>query len=237
MKLILKILLILLITSIGYSQSREKVHIEQKSSGIIVNITDLYANCSAKYQSSIEIEDNQIFVIFFDISAQKARCNCLIDLIIQANQIPSGEYKLVIKKNEFKKFGYARDTSLILYTQNIKIKANNVRMLSTNIIEQSECKKTTEKSNEKSYLKEIVVSPNPANSTFNLTLELQEDCDATIQLFNMLGKQVFSTSKTGLSKGISNISISVKDLNPGIYIGKITTSYGKSYNFRLTWSK
>jgi len=110
-------------------------------------------------------------------------------------------------------------------------------MLSTNIIEQSECKKTTEKSNEKSYLKEIVVSPNPANSTFNLTLELQEDCDATIQLFNMLGKQVFSTSKTGLSKGISNISISVKDLNPGIYIGKITTSYGKSYNFRLTWSK
>lgn len=237
MKVLSKIILFLLVISIGYGQNHEKVHIEQKDAGIIVNISDLYSNCSSKYQSYIEIEGNQIFIIIYDISNQKARCNCYIDLTIQVNQIHSGDYKLTIRKNEYKKFGFSKDTAYILHTQNIRIKSNNARMLSANTIEQSECKRTPDKSVSKAISKEIIVSPNPANSTFTILLDLQEDCEATIQLFNMLGKQVFSTNKTGLSKGANNISVTVRDLNSGIYIGKVITSYGKSYNFRLTWSK
>ncbi len=239
MKVTFKILFVffICITSL-FSQPREKIHIEQKASRILIFVNDLFTNCAARYSSDIDIDENNIYVTFFDISNQKARCNCYIDLTIQVNQIPSGEYKLFVQKREFKKFGYAKDTTTTLFTQNIKVKPNNTRVMASNSIEQSDCKKTQERiKNEPGTSKEVIVNTNSTNSTITLLFDLPEDCDINVQLFNMLGKQIFSTNKNGLSKGTNSVTLSVKDLNTGIYIGKITTNSGQTYNFRLNWSK
>lgn len=217
-------------------QNRERIHIEQKSDGIIISVLDLYTNCASKYSMNVNVEESLILVNFYDISTQKARCNCYIDLSMHVNQIPPGDYKMIIQKNEFKRYGYTKDTSFIIHTQNLKVKSNNTRMMLANKIEQSDCKKQ-ERSIEKNISKEISVLTNPLNSTFTIILELSEDTDVNIQLLNMLGKQVFSTTKTGLTKGMNNLTINAKDLNPGIYIGKVTTESGKMYSFRLSWSK
>ncbi len=239
MKVASKILLLFLVcfTSL-FSQTREKIHIEQKGSRILIFVNDLYTNCASKYSSDIDIQDNNIYVSFFDISNQKARCNCYIDLTIQLNQIPSGEYKLFVQKREFKKFGYARDTTTNLFTQNIKVRSNNTRIMASNSIEQSDCKKSQERTkNEPETNKEVIVNTNLSASTITLLFDLPDDADINVQLFNMLGKQIFSAYKNGLSRGTNSVTFSVKDLNTGIYIGRITTNSGQTYNFRLNWSK
>jgi len=239
MKVSFKILFFFLISIFSlFSQTREKIHIEQKGSVVLIFVNDLYTNCASKYLSDIDIDENTIYVTFFDVSTQKARCNCYIDLTIQANQIPSGEYKLIVQKREFKKYGYSKDTTTTLLVQNLKVKSNNTRIMAFNSIEQSDCKKTQERTkNETGVSKEVIINTNSANSAVTLLFVLPEDSDVNIQFFNMLGKQVFSTYRSGLQKGTNNITLSVKDLNTGIYIGKITTNNGLTYNFRLNWSK
>lgn len=238
MKLLFYILLFCSATASLLSQGKERFQIDTQKGAAIVRNFDLLANCSSKYTASVSVEKNKITITQIDISSQKEKCNCLIDLDITVNQLSAGDYKILVLREELKKYGYSKDTVFQVYSTDIKIKSNGNRLQSAFSVDQSDCKNQQQKhSNSKSSENSVAAYPNASSSTISLNFELQKDGDVTIQLFNYLGKQVTSFQRNNLSAGSNTVSISAKDLQPGMYIGKLITSSGRISTFRLTWSK
>ncbi len=231
-------ILILLFTSIeSYSIVRERFHVEVKGSSLSIRNTDVTVNCAAKFTASVEFSLNRIEIIQTDVSTQKMRCTCQVDLDIFLNQVNPGEYRLVIMREELKKYGYPKDSIYVVHSSDVKIRGTGSRLRSGITIEQSECKHLAGRGANKSLENEIVVLPNLTNSTITLNFELQRDGDVTIQLYNFLGKKVATHQRNALSAGYNTLILPTKDLPPGLYIGKLTTSNGRVSTFRLTWSK
>lgn len=68
-------------------------------------------------------------------------------------------------------------------------------------------------------LMEVAVSPNPFNEELNINLNLSEGNEATIQLFDMLGKETNVPSFTdNFDAGINQIKLNTSQLNKGIYL-------------------
>lgn len=223
-------------STVLFSQGKERFQIEVQGNSIIIHHFDLNANCSAKFNANVNIDKNKIIVSETDVSSQKTRCNCNMDLVIQVNRIPQGDYKLIVERDEYKKYGYSKDTSVILHSSDVKIKSSGSKLLPAVSVEQTECKSQQNKA-VSPKANEVLVYPNPSSSNFTLNFELIKDADVTIQLYNFLGKLVTSFQRSGLTAGSNSVTFSAKDLQPGMYIGKLITSNGRVINFRLSWSK
>jgi hypothetical protein len=63
---------------------------------------------------------------------------------------------------------------------------------------------------------EISVYPNPASQSVNIKLATDKDNNYSISIFNIMGKQVY-TSNGNYAEGSHEISVDVKDLSNGIY--------------------
>ncbi len=64
--------------------------------------------------------------------------------------------------------------------------------------------------------------PNPSNGTFQLLYALDKVSECTIQLFDLAGKEVYSSRTTGKS-GINEFKVDGKNLSKGMYMIKLTT--------------
>lgn len=63
----------------------------------------------------------------------------------------------------------------------------------------------------------VTVFPNPASDISNIQLELMETANVTVEIYNTVGKLVFSNSTQNLTQGQYNYSIDVSDFSSGIY--------------------
>lgn len=73
--------------------------------------------------------------------------------------------------------------------------------------------------------KDITVRPNPTSNQF--TVELAENTEANVQLFNLLGQEVYSAKVNQPA-----ISINVTDFNPGIYMLRVSQN-GNVYTSKV----
>lgn len=67
------------------------------------------------------------------------------------------------------------------------------------------------------------VAPNPANTSFNVTFQLNENKDVTIDIYNALGQKVRTQNTKGVA-GENTLSIKTEDLSNGAYFLKINNS-------------
>lgn len=65
---------------------------------------------------------------------------------------------------------------------------------------------------------DIQISPNPFNSTFELSVNLMQDEKARMVIYNPLGMKVKELKECNFSKGINKISFDCNDLAPGVYL-------------------
>ncbi len=67
----------------------------------------------------------------------------------------------------------------------------------------------------------ISLFPNPTTDFVQLELNMETSNDLVIDMFDMTGKQVRSTSMANLTAGTNNVRVNVQDLNPGLYVVNI----------------
>lgn len=72
------------------------------------------------------------------------------------------------------------------------------------------------------------VYPNPASSLTNIDFSLTQKDNVTIEVFNKIGKQVFSATEADLAPGAHNYTINTEGYAKGIYMVSIKTSAGSS---------
>lgn len=73
------------------------------------------------------------------------------------------------------------------------------------------------------------VFPNPFSNSFSVTVNLKEEGEASVKIYDELGKMCVSQSKGVLSKGVNKLEFNNLNLSPGVYmvemkIGDITES-------------
>ena len=73
--------------------------------------------------------------------------------------------------------------------------------------------------------KNITVRPNPA--TNNFTVELDDDSQAQVQLFNLVGQAVYNAQTNN-----QTVNVNVSNLNSGVYMLKVTQN-GKVYTSKV----
>lgn len=234
MKFAFAIMLLMLCFFDLSGQSKERYQAEVRGNMIYIKNLDVFANCSSKFIAKADYEGKSIIITEIDVSTQKTRCNCLFDFEIELYHPSAGDIKLIIQREELKKYGYVKDTLIRLYSTDMKIKRNGSKIQTVLSLDQSECKNSPESAINK---KNVEVAVNNSKSTASLNFFLSEDSDVAIQLYNLLGKQIATFKRTSLSSGANSISISTKDLPAGMYIGKLIDNRGNVSSFRLTLSR
>lgn len=69
--------------------------------------------------------------------------------------------------------------------------------------------------------------PNPFNGTTRFELNLKNNADVTVDVYNVLGKMVKSMNLTDLTAGINTISLDLAGLNAGLYTYSVTVGAEK----------
>jgi hypothetical protein len=68
--------------------------------------------------------------------------------------------------------------------------------------------------------------PNPTNSATYLNFKLDQSNEVNVQVYNMLGQNVYSVDNGRMSAGEHAMMIDCKGFQPGVYFVKITTDNG-----------
>jgi hypothetical protein len=68
---------------------------------------------------------------------------------------------------------------------------------------------------------ELNIYPNPASDKIQVSLQLEEDANLGILIFNKDGNEVISLSPENAEKGLYSRTIDVSDLPEGLYILKV----------------
>ncbi|MFT4663008.1 MAG: hypothetical protein ACI8XB_003301, partial [Patiriisocius sp.] len=63
----------------------------------------------------------------------------------------------------------------------------------------------------------LAIYPNPASDFLNVSLDLKENVELTVEMINSLGQKVFLKDLGSLKAGAYIEQISLKDLAPGLY--------------------
>ena len=74
---------------------------------------------------------------------------------------------------------------------------------------------------------EAATYPNPCTSELNFIIEQDEASNATINLFDITGKEVIS-KQVEIYQGFNQVQLNVEILESGIYFYRISTDEGSS---------
>ena len=69
--------------------------------------------------------------------------------------------------------------------------------------------------------------PNPFNGTTRFELNLKNNADATVEVYNVLGKLVKTMNLTDLTAGNNTVTLDLAGLNAGLYTYSVTVGAEK----------
>ena len=201
---------------------------------LIIKIHNFDSQCYAKYDMELQIQSNNINIFLRDTSNQKCKTNCSIDMSININQLPQGNYNVYIFKEELTQYSYAKDARKQIYKKDFKISENYSKSPLSYDISHTSCSPQNENSQIQGG---IEVYPNPISSRLTVKFDLKSKADINFKVLNFLGKELISFDKKNLTSGIQTLNIDADNLQPGMYLGKLTASNGQVYSIKLIWSK
>ncbi|HCD52208.1 MAG TPA: hypothetical protein DEQ34_07165, partial [Balneolaceae bacterium] len=77
---------------------------------------------------------------------------------------------------------------------------------------------------------------NPFNPTTNLTFEIAEAGDVTLEVYNMLGQKVAELVNGRKAAGVHTVQFDASDLSSGIYITRLSSA-GNVQTIKMTLLK
>ncbi len=237
MKKLIQLIMIAIISTASIGTAKEIITAGVSGSNVVISHNDINANCSAKFKSYIAMNGSRISITQIDTSKDRAYCNCDFDMKYYLNSLQPGTYTADIFREYQTRYGYPSNSKEQVGKVEFTVKAPTRSVLSAFDYEQSPCKGTDVKQRKQLNGSGLQVYPNPAVSNVTIKYELESDADVTLKLYNMLGKELMSVSRRDIDAGSHSIVLNAGELPPGMYVGKLTTSEGKAYSFKLTWSK
>ncbi len=214
-----------------YLFAQPQVNLTIDDNWLNIKVLGLETHCFANYKIDISIQNNNLLVFLKDTSVQKCKSNCNIDLEININQIPQGNYNIQIFSEELAQYGYNKDSRKLIYKKDIKIIDNFARSPLSYDYKQSNCTNTNE------IVSGLEVYPNPISSKLTIRFELKSRSDINFKILNFLGKEVLTIERKNLSAGINTITLDADNLQPGMYVAKLNSTNGQSFSVKLLWSK
>ncbi len=158
----IKNLLLLLIISTVFSfflMAQPQVNLTVDDNWMNIKVKDLESHCNAVYKVDLSIQGNNINIFIRDTSFQKCKSTCNIDLEININQIPQGNYNIFIYNEELVQYGYNRDIRKLLFKKDAKITENFSRSPLSIDYNQTYCNNINENINNG-----LEIYPNPISS-------------------------------------------------------------------------
>jgi len=237
MKFLLTILITMLLFGVNI-HAEEKFSIDVIENMVQITNHSVYANCCSKFTSEHHIDGNKIIITQRDTSAERCRCNCNFDLLHYVEQIKAGKYKLEIYRDEKIRYGYNENRTFLVYKGEFEITGEQSKSPLSFSFKQSVClEEFTSFEDIIDLGDKIEVIPNPGFGSVDLRFSVMQDSDVDIKILNILGKEILKLNRTGLTAGTYTMSLNAVTLQPGMYIGKFTTTYGRTSSFKLIWSK
>lgn len=197
-----------------------------------ISIEKFETHCLAEYFIDFSIQNNSINVILKDTSIQKCKTKCNIEMEIDIYQVPPGNYALHIYLDESGLLSNKENRKLI-HKKDIKITSNFVKSPLSFNFRHTKCNNGTEQQTGNN----IEVFPNPGNSKLTIKFDLKSKSDVNFKVLNFLGKEVINYDKKGMNQGTQIINLESENLQPGMYIGKLTASNGQVYSVKILWSR
>jgi hypothetical protein len=222
------------------ASSQEKIEYQIDDNLLSVTIIDLNANCCSDFIADYHINysNNLITLILTDTSEQKCRCNCNFDLSFKLGPLPQGKYTVSIIKEEYVKNGFNKDRKINLGKKDISVYDPHPKSALSMDFNQSVCKNTSISQPEDEVIPGgIVIFPNPSSGVVSIKFNLKSNSDVKLEILNFLGKSLNDFKFKGLKSGTNVVHLTLNELLPGMYIGKVIANNGQTYTFKLMWSK
>jgi hypothetical protein len=106
----------------------------------------------------------------------------------------------------------------------VNLDRGEYRIYTTEYIERPEWLNTSIDETGIFHSENIRVYPNPASDVVNFTLDLNEQSEVAIHIFDVMGKLVTTLEKGHMQAGLQNVSWNLlNDMNSGIYFALIRT--------------
>jgi hypothetical protein len=187
-----------------------------------INIT---SSCNSKYIASSFLTKDSIIVTEQDTSTLHAVCSCFYDINVALTGISTGNYQILIYRQQLKKFQYSNDTLLLVASFSISI-AGNAQQSSTKILA-SDCHSTPTSIHQNSVVSSytlLMSYPNPFNPTTTIRYSIPQTALVTLKVFDDVGRIVATLVNEKKEAGEHSVLFDATKLGSGIYICRLITS-------------
>lgn len=240
MRFSLLVLIILAINLVYGISSQEKVDIQVDDNLLSVTISNLNANCCSGFVPDYHMNfaSGLITITLTDTTIQKCKCNCKYDININIGPISQGKYTVLVIREDLARYSYPKDKRIQLERKDISVYDPHPKSPISMDFRQSACKSLIQNISSEVPLKGgVEIFANPSSNSVALQFHIKENSDATIKIMNFLGKVINESKHPNLKSGNIMVNLDMKEIPPGMYLGKIQTSRGQFLNFKLMWSK
>lgn len=183
--------------------------------------TDVSANCASRFSIKTEINKNSIVVTECDTLGPLANCNCIYDLHTSLTGLIAGHYSVVVYRQEFKKYFYDRDTTILIDSLEFTLGASS-SLPSGVVSAQSACHYPSLIAKEKTTPETFQLFPNypnPFNPSTVISYQLTVGGLVTLKIYDVLGNEVATLVNEEQQTGQHNYELGMRnyELSGGVY--------------------
>ena len=198
---------------------------------VCISNIKLCGYCSAKYSVEISKYSDSLVIIQTDTAGIIATCECLFDLNMSISGLAPGNYKAIVKRAYYKKYGYQLDTVMYVGTVSFAIQEQpNISLALKSV--QSQCITSSVKTTDKEIPDQYILYqnyPNPFNPETNISFEIPKGQFVSLKIFDILGKEIETLLDGYKSAGRYRLNYNASVLKSGIYFYQLRLE-----NFSLT---
>jgi hypothetical protein len=229
------ILIVIILFQINESRS-EEIIISQKNYTVIVINKGIWANCASKFEADLAICEDHLSIIERDTSYNKAYCECTFNFETRIDSLPNGFYTLNIYREFLKQYSYPKDTVIFIGSATILIDKYSGIFPVEYMTNQSDCYDQTGIDNNyiKTKLNQPELYPNPAKDFTSIKFYSNESGNADFGIYTSSGINIVNYYFKNINVGNNVKELILKDINPGIYIIRISVNGRINSSQKLT---
>ncbi len=185
--------------------------------------TNIYTSCGAKFSASISLPKDSIVISELDTSFAHANCSCFFDVNISLTGLTSGNYQIVIYRQELKKYQYIKDTIVFVGSFSFSISGTSGNLPNTKILA-SDCHQSPVLVEENTIASKYLLLtsyPNPFNPKTTIRYSIPETEIVSLKVYDDVGRIVTTLVNEKKSVGEYSVQFDGTNLGSGIYICRL----------------
>jgi hypothetical protein len=190
-----------------------------------VNILSL---CLSQYTASVTLPKDSIVVIEKDTASYHARCFCYYDVNVALTGLKSGNYQIVLYRNEVKQSQSGKDTLVLVASFSFSVGGIGTQAPST-AVRTTDCHQTLISPEQehgainKYFL--LTSYPNPFNPTTSVQYSIPQAELVTLEVFDNVGRLVATLVHEKQDGGFYQEQFDASGYGSGMYLCRLTAGH------------